>query len=448
MNTNDIDTLLMKELDEIAESKGYIDEARAMLENTFVDSSVPVKSRVVYWGVLAGGLAAAAAVLLLFISSNSIYVKIADDGRVLAGGSWVSSPADNDLLLSFSDGSEMKLEKDSEVRLQNLDENGAHLLLERGKVAVSVIHRSKTKWRLDAGPYKINVTGTKFSAQWIPDRKMFLVNVDEGSIIVEGPMLTTGKALSKTESLHVSLLERVVEVFKADTYERIVSSDNPDSDDSFGAQYIAQEESKISDNTADVQDETGSAIETAILSGNDQIMNSRILDSAKKTGRVQDTSGKDLWKSIAARGEWSKAVEEAEKFGLKTIVSSSSLSDLMLLGDAARLSGKNVRSMQVYKAVRVRFPKTSESQRAAFAMGRIEFESYANYQNAAAWFRQCINDDTGGAVAREAYGRLMESLDRAGDRQGATRSAEQYLKMYKNGPHSRLAKQILAKTDL
>jgi len=36
MNTNDIDTLLMKELDEIAESKGYIDEARAMLENTFL----------------------------------------------------------------------------------------------------------------------------------------------------------------------------------------------------------------------------------------------------------------------------------------------------------------------------------------------------------------------------------------------------------------------------
>jgi hypothetical protein len=46
-------------------------------------------------------------------------------------------------------------------------------------------------------------------------------------------------------------------------------------------------------------------------------------------------------------------------------------------------------------------------------------------------------------MAREATGRLMEAMDRAGDHEGARRIARRYLGAYPNGPHAEQAKRVL-----
>jgi lipopolysaccharide biosynthesis regulator YciM len=105
------------------------------------------------------------------------------------------------------------------------------------------------------------------------------------------------------------------------------------------------------------------------------------------------------------------------------------------------------RAMQAYRTVRTRFSRTPEAQRAAFTMGRIEFEAHGKYTAAVHWFKTCIADNAGGTMTREASGRLMEALQRSGDRRGAQSAARKYLTAYQNGPHAGLAKQILSNTS-
>jgi TolA-binding protein len=133
-----------------------------------------------------------------------------------------------------------------------------------------------------------------------------------------------------------------------------------------------------------------------------------------------------------------------EEVGFEGVIVRASVAELMLLGDAARLAPKQGRAVQAYKAVRTRFPGTAEAQRAAFTLGRISL-SQGSYSGAARWFKACLNDNRSGNLAREASGRLIESLDKAGDSAGARKAAEDYLAHFASGPHTKLAKKILAK---
>lgn len=428
MISKDVDILLTKELDEIAQSMGYIDEARLLLEDAFLGVKPPRKKRAVPLVSAAVGLAAAASIAWILLTPNALEVSVGKDGRALPVGAWVSSSMSRGEELSFSDGSTVNLFNNSEVRLQTLTREGAHLLLERGKVSLLVVHQANTDWRLDAGPYKIAVTGTRFSAQWVPDSKEFNVRVHEGSVEVDGPMLADGKVLSTGDRLTVSLLDKEAKIYKKDTYERIVAGDNA------GAEHALTENdiSSAPDETQSPQAERLPPVETSVK-------------HQKKTVAYGATSAGTRWKTLARKGEWRDALKAAEKRGMKSIVSSAPLSDLMLLGDAARLAKHHSRALQVYKAVRDRFPRTSEAQRAAFTMGRIEFETHRNYKKAAFWFKTCLADNAEGTMAREAFGRLVEVLDKSGNRSSARNAARKYLATYRNGPHAELAKQILSR---
>lgn len=418
MSPKDMDIDFSKTQDEMAKAKGYIDEAREMLESAFSDE-VPTRRRWLPAVVAAGVVATAASVLWVLFTPTSLSVTVEGRGSQLAVGSWVSADQEEGLLLAFSDGSKVDLERNSELRLQELRETGAHLLLERGSVAVSVVHRKKTDWRLDVGPYHILVTGTRFSADWIPEKKAFKVAVQEGTVIVDGPMLTDGKSLSHGDDIYVSLEDNVVEINKTDRYEKIVSK-------------------------------AGAATEATFPKSSETLTAANRAELASPVVRDKAPAGastaynESSWRVLAKRGDYAGAVAMAEKAGFKRVVGTSSLQDLMLLGDAARLAKKHARAAAVYKTVRHRFSRTSEAQRAAFALGRIAFQSFGKYREAARWFGLCYRENPKGTMAREAAGRLMEALNRAGDQAGARDAAKQYQARYRNGPHAKLAKQILS----
>ncbi len=415
----------MKEQDDIAQTRGYLDEARLLLEDAFAGTTVQKKRWTVPIISAAAGLAAAAAIAFMVLVPRSLQVSVSPDGRSLSVGSWVSSPIDEGLTLSFSDGSEVDLADNSEVRLQELKDEGAHLLIERGEVDFSVVHRSTTSWRVDAGPYQIAVTGTRFAVHWTPERKAFSVDVTEGTIEVEGPMLADGKALSVGDRLTVSLLDNIAEIYKKDTYERIVAGENADTDGN------------------PVRDSTKIASAKPDSPADDTLADS--VGVHRRDARLSHDAF-ESWKNLARRGAWEAAVDAAERDGIKGILAGASPADLMLLGDAARLAKSYHRAVQVYKTVRGRFPGTPEAQRAAFTTGRIEFEANGKYAAAVRWFRACIADNAAGALTREASGRLIEALEHSGDQTGAREAAKRYLASYRNGPHAGLAKQILSKS--
>ena len=94
--------------------------------------------------------------------------------------------------MRFSEGSSIVLERGGRLRVLALESNGARVLVEKGAADVAIAHRrGPGKWRFEAGPVTVNVTGTRFRVDWNPDDGSFGLDLKEGSVIVGGDCLPT-----------------------------------------------------------------------------------------------------------------------------------------------------------------------------------------------------------------------------------------------------------------
>ena len=69
--------------------------------------------------------------------------------------------------------------------------------------------------------------------------------------------------------------------------------------------------------------------------------------------------------------------------------------------------------------------------------------TYTAYADAQRWFEVYLHERPNAPLAREARGRLMEALVRTGERARAESLAEQYLGLHPDGPHAKLARQLV-----
>jgi ferric-dicitrate binding protein FerR (iron transport regulator) len=98
----------------------------------------------------------------------------------------VRSPQSEARTLEFSDGSVLKLAQGGSVRVREVDEHGAEVVIENGRLHSSVQHLEDAAWSVFAGPYEIQVIGTKFSTEWDPSTQKLVVSLAEGSVRVVG----------------------------------------------------------------------------------------------------------------------------------------------------------------------------------------------------------------------------------------------------------------------
>ncbi|HEV3192390.1 MAG TPA: FecR domain-containing protein, partial [Polyangiaceae bacterium] len=103
--------------------------------------------------------------------------------------------------VSFSDGSRIRIEPTTSARIASVNADGAHLVLERGLLDVDVVHRAGAAWTIEAGPYEVAITGTAFSMSWDSDE--LTVAMIRGSVVVKGPLATSGVAVLAGEKLSV-----------------------------------------------------------------------------------------------------------------------------------------------------------------------------------------------------------------------------------------------------
>ena len=97
---------------------------------------------------------------------------------------------------------------------------------------------------------------------------------------------------------------------------------------------------------------------------------------------------------------------------------------------------------QALLALRSRFPNDPLSAVAAFHLGRSALDS-GQVSEGVVWLQTSLQERPGGPLAREAMGRLLETLQRSGRREEAHALAEQYLLRFPVGPHAPLARSIV-----
>ena len=372
--------------------------------------------------------AAAAAVLLLLPLLGPKNLTVQMDGKPIDAGAWISSPSHKESILSFSDGSTVHMKASSGMRLRDLTPNGAHLALERGELEAGVVHREHTSWKLDAGPYVITVVGTRFHVSWNPETEDFGLEMREGTVKVEGP-LVSARTVQAGETLLASLSDGSVRISIGNHTEAAEPSEEPTED------VPAVETPASSDAVAAVATDAPSAEVLTLPKGSTEEQ------PAAKPARTS-TLSLTSWRPLADSGQFPEALHAARKVGIRRILKEAGAADISALGDAARHAGDYSLAADAYKAVRRRFARSSYASGAAFALGIMAFDARKDYADAARWFRASLKTRRRGPLSREASGRLMEALRLSGDSAAAVEAAHRYLADYPNGPHAALARRL------
>ena len=112
--------------------------------------------------------------------------------------------------LAFSDGTSLRVLENAQVRVSELRPDGARVVLEHGRVEAHVIHRSDTRWTINAGPFEVRVTGTRFALDWDASSQAMVVTLVEGAVEVSGCRLGEARRVTAGETLRASCAPDVV----------------------------------------------------------------------------------------------------------------------------------------------------------------------------------------------------------------------------------------------
>jgi ferric-dicitrate binding protein FerR (iron transport regulator) len=111
-------------------------------------------------------------------------------------------------LVAFTDGSRVEPSPSTALSVSIVGEHAALTRLSRGKLRVDVRHEKDTDWRFLAGPYEVQVVGTKFDLGWDPDASRLSIAMLEGRVRVTGPG-RLNRLLAKGEVLEWPPVEAV-----------------------------------------------------------------------------------------------------------------------------------------------------------------------------------------------------------------------------------------------
>ncbi len=326
-------------------------------------------------------------------------------------GQWVEAAKTERLPLRFSDGSLIRLESAARARVLDVSNAGGRVALESGTLHAEIVHRDNTRWLVDAGPFEVRVTGTRFDVGWMPSHSAITVTLLEGSVAVTGCDLAVPRVIAAGETFHATCHD-----------------DSQDGAEKAGT--LAR-----SDSGADAGPLPGivPSATRAAPAGPPR------LPAGVATADARD---RDAWRTALSVGRYGEAIDLVESEGLSSVCASADIGALMDLSDAARFVHRIERAKIILLEVRRRFSGDPRAATAAFNLGRIAFDDEAAFADAAQWFDRYVAELPGGPLSREASGRRIEALEMSGDHAGAVRAAKAYLDRFPTGPHSKLALAI------
>jgi TolA-binding protein len=357
-------------------------------------------------GATAGALLAIAAAVVLLLPATrppTLMVEVLN-GAVSATGH--VDGTSRGTTLSFSDGTRLALAEQARARVAEITAHGAELELERGKVNVHVVPLPESRWTLRAGAHRVNVTGTEFDLEFDPEDQSLSLDLETGSVTVNGPLIDGELRLKAGELLQVQPSKGGVRVVK----------------------HAERDVSAAVEATRNPADDLGVAPHPA---------------SPRDEPKAKPASPSD-WRELVAAGRFDEVIALAERRGLTRVHERAGLEELEALADAARYLKRNDEALTALRALRARFAGSRPAREAAFFLGRIE-EDRNSPSRALEHYARYLEESPNGFYASHALGRkLMIVVGREGAER-AQQTAQEYVKLFPNGPHAAIARDVLEK---
>jgi len=458
---------IAREQDALLEKQNAQTEVRRRLNELDVSSlhkpaQAPRFPKSVVWaGASSLALAAAAVGLLALRSSHPepIAVRLDSDNAAaktdLQVGQFVQAPQERKVGLHFSDGSHIEVARRGRARLMGLRATGADVSLESGAMQVKVQHREDTSWHIGAGPFGVHVIGTRFDVRWKPEDESFELSLHEGQVEISGCVFGGGyrmlagqtvRASCKDDRYDVSAIQGgavgaaagsgSVESFVQKRGEVARAVQSPSVPAPSTATPIVTERAQPTTPAATTRPVSRPALDQSQSQSQSQSAHATKLNALRASGE---------WQALARAGQHAQALRAARALGFERECQRASGEELSLLAKLARYGQDTEAEGFALHLLRERFRGTNRAAVAAFALGRLEFDNHGAYAEAAEWFRTYLREQPRGELSREAQGRLLEAVERVGDRAAAHELATSYLRDYPQGPHAELARNLIAR---
>jgi hypothetical protein len=348
-------------------------------------------------------------------------LKYAVEGAALAEGGYVAASAESAARIRFADGSMAAVQPGSSMRVMETHSAGARLVLEEGRAELSFAKRTGARWSVEAGPFSVIVTGTRFNASWSRADERLQVELHEGSVVVRGPLLQDGLSLRAGQTVIASLREGRVQLADGRT------------DAGAGVDGIAA--------TAAAPDSSAAPAEQTVAGPDEPSpAGSAALVASSRTSAELAPS----WSKWVAAGDFASVLAEADQLGVDAVLENGSLDDLLALADAARYGRRGDLARRALLTLRRRSPRSAAAKSAAFLLGRLTDDG-GSPAAAIAWYEAYLSESPNGTFAAEAAGRRMRAVYRSQGAAAARALAEDYLRKYPTGPYAPAAREILGR---
>jgi ferric-dicitrate binding protein FerR (iron transport regulator) len=372
--------------------------------------------------IAATSILAAAAIIALVVGWRirvTRSLSYAIDGAVATQGYVSLPPGAASATLRFSDGSDVVLAGGSRGRVASTTPDGAEIVLEAGRANVHVVHRDKTSWVVDAGPFAVRVTGTAFTVAWSAESETLDVWMKDGRVVVVGPGSEQGIAVGVGQHLHAVSRDRT-----------LLIDGNADASNATAPPPATTASSEPAP-------EPPASSSAAPIAADDPASS-----PSSSTAPKSSASATTGWAQLVARGAYADVVREAKDQGEGTALASRSLGDLRALGDAARFTGDTGLATNAYATIRRRFPSSGEARTAAFLLGRIAEEQQRSPVGALRWYDTYLSEAPNGPFAGDALGRKMILVSKSSGAAAARPIAQDYLQRFPRGTYASAARNL------
>lgn len=374
-------------------------------------------------GIWAAPAMAVAAVLLGVVwfatRIHPLTYEVIGGSRFESG--YLSANPSQPAQVRFSDGSSLEATPGTQIRVDATHEYGARVLVERGQIIAQIHHGRTSTWQFVAGPFAVQVVGTRFRLSWDPAQEELDLLLDEGAVEVRSPLGQGPFLVRQGQHFNASLLTRSVRMDDASVLNQPIASPST----AVPAATIAEPPlpSSISSSNHDAPAATSAPHALPVVKNK------------------PDTAPPESWPVMVSRGRFKSVIDAANERGVDGCLNSCSLTDLRALADAARYASQSDLSRRSLMAIRKRASSNMQRASAGFLLGRLS-ESLGQLAVANSWYETCLTEFPNGDFAADALaGRMRLTLQGQGIA-AARPIAEQYLLRYPNGVHRDRARQI------